>query len=107
MSIDQFNWVDAFEGAITLCNNDFTIVYMNERSIQDFAKYGGADLLGKNLLDCHNSNSREKIRSILHSGISHAYTRTLKSGKIKAIKQCPWLEEGKIKGIVEISFYLD
>lgn len=105
--MNQLNWVEEFDGAVTLCNQEFTIVYMNERSIEDFSKFGGASLLGQNLLDCHNETSREIIENIVSKGISNAYTRTLKNGRVKAIKQSPWLEDGKIVGVVEISFYLD
>lgn len=51
--------------AIVLCDLEHTIVYMNPAAIANYNKYGGAALLGKNLLDCHNPQSREKIEEVL------------------------------------------
>ena len=51
--------------AIVLCDLSHTIVYMNPAAIANYNKYGGAALLGKNLLDCHNPQSREKIEEVL------------------------------------------
>ena len=36
------DWAEEFNGAITVCNLKGIIVYMNQFSINQFKKYGGA-----------------------------------------------------------------
>ena len=51
--------------AIVLCDLKHTIVYMNPAAIANYSKYGGATLMGKCLLDCHNPKSRESIETVV------------------------------------------
>lgn len=51
--------------AVVLCKTDHRILYMNPAACKNYAKYGGAQLLGKSLLDCHNEKSQEMICKIL------------------------------------------
>jgi len=51
--------------AIVICDLDHTIRYMNKAAIERYAKRGGKELLGRNLLECHNANSQEMINKIL------------------------------------------
>ena len=51
--------------SVVLCDLDHTIVYMNPAAIRSYEAYGGADLLGKNLLACHNPESAERIEQVL------------------------------------------
>lgn len=47
---------------IVVCDLQHTIVYMNPAAIRRYEKRGGAALVGRSLLDCHNAVSGEKIR---------------------------------------------
>ena len=67
-------WSDGFEGAVTICNLEGIITYMNAVSIKQFVKYGGGELLGTNLLDCHPEPSRSKIAAMLNSPETNTYT---------------------------------
>ena len=98
------NWMDEFEGAITLCDTDFIIVYMNNRSIEEFEKYGGAKLIGTNLLDCHNPDSVSKIKEILETGISNSYIKE----KLKLIPPPTPLVVNKMRVILGVAdlFYI-
>lgn len=51
--------------AIVLCDLKHTIVYMNPAAVANYSKYGGATLMGKCLLDCHNPKSRESIEKVV------------------------------------------
>ena len=51
--------------AIVLCDLEHTIVYMNPVAAAHYSKYGGASLIGKCLLDCHNPQSRESIEKVV------------------------------------------
>lgn len=51
--------------AVVICNLNHEIVYMNPAAIERYSKRGGAELIGKNLLNCHNKESGEKIERVL------------------------------------------
>ena len=57
--------LDADRAAVVICDLDHTIIYMNPSAINRYAKWGGKDLMGKSLLDCHNEKSREMIIKVL------------------------------------------
>lgn len=107
MSDTQFTenipWADTTLCAITVCDADGIILYMNERARETFARHG--DLIGKNLFECHSPSSREKIRHMLATGESNAYTIS-KQGQRKMIYQTPWRSNGRVAGMVEISMVI-
>ena len=47
------SWVKGFPAEVTVCDAQGRILEMNDRSVAQFVKYGGKELIGKNLLDCH------------------------------------------------------
>ena len=53
--------IDQDKAPVVICDADHTIIYMNPSAIANYAKYGGAALLGSNILDCHGPASRESI----------------------------------------------
>lgn len=97
------NWTDGFLGAITVCDREGIVVYMNEQSKMQFAKSGDGDLLGKSLIECHPEPARSLLLKMLAEPFSNSYTIE-KRGIRKMIHQTPWMEEGEFKGVVEISF---
>lgn len=88
--------------AVTVCNTEGFILYMNDRSIKTFEKYGGASLVGKSLFDYHPPLASDKLRFLLSTGTSNAYT-IAKNGIRKMIYQSPWYKDGKFAGLVELS----
>ena len=56
--------IDQDREAVVICDLDHTILYMNPAAVVDYKKYGGASLLGKSLLNCHNPHSVEAIRKV-------------------------------------------
>jgi transcriptional regulator with PAS, ATPase and Fis domain len=58
------NWTDGFLGAITVCDREGIVVYMNDRSKLQFSKDGGESLIGKSLVDCHPEPSRSLLLKI-------------------------------------------
>ncbi|NPV92532.1 MAG: PAS domain-containing protein [Firmicutes bacterium] len=95
-------WVKGFPAEVTVCDTRGRILEMNDRSIQQFVKYGGKELLGKNLLDCHPEPARGMLREMLEGERSSCYT-TEKDGVKKLVYQGPWYQEGRYMGLVEIS----
>ncbi len=96
------DWAMQFPGAVTVCDGDFTIIYMNEKAMASFGDPGGESLLGRNLADCHLAPSMDIMRKILETGEPNVYTIE-KKGKKKMIYQAPWRKDGIIAGLVELS----
>ena len=88
--------------AITICDAKGIIIYMNEKSQKTFAKYGGNELIGKSLLDCHPEPSKSMLSRMLKTHNENSYTIE-KNGTKKIIHQTPWFEAGEFKGYVELS----
>lgn len=57
--------VDSDIMPVVVCNLSHEIIYMNPTAVQRYAKRGGAELIGKSLLDCHNADSNEKIKAVV------------------------------------------
>ncbi|MCI8669024.1 MAG: fatty acid/phospholipid synthesis protein PlsX [Lachnospiraceae bacterium] len=51
--------------AVVICNLEHEIIYMNPAAISRYENLGGSGLVGKNLLDCHNNESRERIKKVV------------------------------------------
>ncbi|HEX7503234.1 MAG TPA: PAS domain-containing protein, partial [Acidobacteriota bacterium] len=92
--MDTPDWLDGIDAAVTLCDREGIIVYMNDRSALTFAKDGGRALLGTNLMACHPEAARRKIRRLLETGASNTYTIE-KNGVRKLIHQTPWRVNGE------------
>lgn len=97
------NWTDEFQGAITVCDREGIVIYMNEGSKKMFASDGGRGLIGKSLVDCHPEPARSFLMKMLEEPIPNSYTIE-KRGIRKMIHQTPWMENCEFKGVVEISF---
>lgn len=57
--------IDQDRNAVVICNLNHEIIYMNPTAIERYAKHGGAELVGKSLLDCHNTQSCKMINRVL------------------------------------------
>lgn len=57
--------IDQDRNAVVICNLNHEIIYMNPTAIERYAKHGGAELVGKSLLDCHNTQSCQMINRVL------------------------------------------
>ena len=98
------SWLDEDGAAITICDLEGIIVYMNERSKKSFTKYDDSGVtIGSSLIECHPEPSRTKLRSMLKEPQTNVYTIE-KKGIKKLIRQSPWYNEGVFSGVVEISF---
>lgn len=98
--MDYFNELPA---AITICDTEGKIIYLNRKAAEVFHDDGGYNLIGQNLFACHSNESIEKIKSILKEEKPNSYTIE-KSGKKKFIYQTPFYENKILKGLIEFSF---
>ena len=99
----DFEWAKELNCAVTVCDVDGIILFMNDKACETFAKRG--DLIGKNLFDCHNERSQQIIRQMLATGGTNTYTIE-KHGVRKMIYQSAWKKNGIVAGLVEISMVL-
>ena len=68
------DWVKAIGCAVTICDTDGRILYMNDRARLTYIKHG--NLIGHNLFACHNERSQAIIRRLLENGGTNTYTVT-------------------------------
>ncbi len=97
------DWLKEINAAVTICDNQGIIVYMNEKSEQVFENDGGKNLIGSSLFGCHPEPALTKLKEMLAHGSTNVYSIE-KNGKKKIIYQTPWVNENVIKGMIEISF---
>lgn len=57
--------IDQDKAHVVVCDLEHTIIYMNPAASERYAKYGGYDLVGNSLLDCHNGESGVLINKVV------------------------------------------
>lgn len=94
-------WAEGLDCAVTVCDAEARVIYMNRRSRETFARYG--DVTGHSLYEYHPPKAAETIRRLLAEGASNTYSIS-KNGQKKIIHQTLWRrEDGSVGGLVEIS----
>jgi PAS domain-containing protein len=101
----RLEWFEGLPCAVTVCDKNYTILFMNDRAAEVTAKDGGKSLLGKNMMDCHPPEAQEKLRRVMASGRPNVYTIE-RNGAKKMIYQAHWKVHGSEAGLVEITFEL-
>jgi len=101
-SLQNERWQDAFQGAITICDTEGIILEMNKFATQQFSKYGGDQLIGSNLLDCHPEPARSKLKMMLEKQLKNVYITQSNENK-KLIIQTPLYNDGHYSGFIELS----
>jgi transcriptional regulator with PAS, ATPase and Fis domain len=99
------DWLREIDAAVTICDMQGIVVYMNERSEQIFKNDGGKELLGKSLFGCHPEPALTKLKELLNAGRTNTYSIE-KNGKKKLIFQSPWMIDKVVAGMVEVSIEL-
>lgn len=56
--------LDEDKSPIVIANLENVIIYMNPSACDSYKKYGGAELLGCNLMDCHDNKSKMLIQVV-------------------------------------------
>lgn len=57
--------IDADEAPVVICDLSHTVVYMNPAAVKRYEKRGGAALIGRSLMGCHNADSNNKIERVI------------------------------------------
>ncbi|MCX7028171.1 MAG: PAS sensor protein [Spirochaetes bacterium] len=100
--IEAFGTIGA---ALTICDKDLVLLYMNDKSGAAFDSQGGLSLVGSNLEACHKPESVAAMRKMLTTEKPNVYT-VFKQGSKKLIWQGVWKSGGSVGGLVEISIPL-
>lgn len=100
--MNEFAWIKDFNAAITVCDKEGIVIYMNEKACRTFDKQGEKSMIGQSLFPCHKPESAEKIRYMLENNTTNNYTIE-KNGIKKHIYQSPWYKDEQVAGMVEIS----
>ncbi|MBU0558306.1 MAG: hypothetical protein KJ799_01270 [Bacteroidetes bacterium] len=82
------NWAAELNFAISVCDKDGTLQYLNEKAVKQFKDDGGAELIGTNVIGCHPEPSRAKFIEMLSDESTNYYMRE-KNGRKKFIYQTP------------------
>lgn len=97
--------IDQDRAAVVICNLQHEIIYMNPAAIKNYEKRGGAALIGKSLLNCHNEVSVEKIKQVVDwflADESHNILYTYYNEKQnKDVYMVALREEGRLIGYYE------
>ncbi len=100
---DLMKLFDAVHGEIVIADENIDIVYMNREAVNNYDKYGGAALVGRSLLGCHNENSRRVIRDLYarwRRGEREVY-QYLTRQKSRRVIITPIIEDGELLGCLQ------
>lgn len=104
-SLKPIEWLDELPCAVTVCDKDYSILYMNDMAAEATKEDGGRKLIGKSLLDCHPPRARRKLIKVMESGKPNIYTAE-RGGVRKMVYQCHWRSGGVVSGLLELTFVL-
>jgi transcriptional regulator with PAS, ATPase and Fis domain len=104
--MNKDNWVDCFQGMISVCDTEGRIIEMNQKIADYFASSGGKGLIGTNLFDCHKPVSSEQIRDLMATKKADVYLND-ENGKMELVIHAPLFENGLFAGLAEISLPLE
>ena len=96
------DWITDFTGSIVVCDLSGIVLEMNEKAGEIYQKYGGMELVGKSLIDCHPEPARSKLLRLLETDERNIYTIE-KNGTRKFIYQAPWYQNGSRRGMIELA----
>ena len=93
--------------AVTVADEEYRIVFMNDLAFEHYADRGGEALVGTDLLDCHNAESQALLRQMYARYRSGDLTPTRHradegDGIGKGIIMVPLVVEGQFRGIAEL-----
>ena len=102
---DPIPWFDGLPVAVTVTDQDGTILDMNACAREAFASYGGGKLVGKSVFECHPGPARSKTLELYRQQQPNHYT-VRKHATHKIIHQIPWFRGGAFAGYVELSLLI-
>jgi len=87
--------------SVSICDAEGSICYLNNKGEETFAKEGGKELLGTNILDCHPEPSKSKLKEMMITHETQAYFKG-EGDRKRLIYQTPVYKEGNYAGYFEM-----
>jgi PAS domain S-box-containing protein len=97
---DQYHlgeWIASYPAEIIVCDQDGTILEMNQVALDIYAGEGGMQMIGRNVFDHHPEPARSHLMSMILKKQHVLYT-TEKAGLKKLVSIAPWYREGTYAG---------
>ena len=96
--------------AITVADENYCIIFMNDLAIEHYASRGGEALLGTSLFDCHNTASQAQIHQMYarhraNDLIPTRYHVDKGDGLGKNILLIPVVIQNRFRGVAELIWY--
>lgn len=96
--------------AMTIADEEYRIVFMNDLAIEHYADRGGEALIGDNLLDCHNAESQTMLRQMYaryRAGdlTPTRYHQDKGDGLGRSIIFVPLVVKGQFRGVAELIWH--
>jgi len=98
----ELNGLSWIPGSMVVCDLGGIVLEMNQRAAETYQRYGGMELVGKSLIDCHPEPARSKLLKLLEAGECNIYTIE-RNGNKKLIYQTPWYQNGLRRGMIELA----
>lgn len=95
-------WANELPSSILVSDLRGIVLEMNSKAAELYGSFGGMDLIGKSLIECHPEPARSKVVRLLETGESNIYTIE-KNGIKKLIYQSPWYRNGFREGMIELA----
>ena len=99
VELNGLNWIP---GSIVVCDLSGIVLEMNQKAAETYQSYGGMELVGKSLIDCHPEPAQSKLLKLLETGELNIYTIE-RNGTKKLIYQAPWYQNGSRRGMIELA----
>ncbi len=96
--------------SVTVADEEYRIIFMNDLAIEHYARWGGASLIGSSLLDCHNEKSRTTLDQMYERYRSGDLTPTRYyedegNGSGRNEVMIPLVIGGQFKGVAELIWH--
>jgi len=96
--------------AVTIADEEYRIIFMNDLAIEHYATRGGEALVGSDLFECHSTESQ----AVLHWMYARyragdlaptRYREAKGDGLWRSTVMIPWVVEGRFRGVVELGWH--
>lgn len=100
MEKEIFDYFKTINISITISDTEGNVLYMNDKSQSVFG-----EMIGKNMMGCHQQRSQDIIHRLLKDAETNVYT--IEKGTVKKmIYQTPWFCDDQVAGLIEFSIVL-
>ena len=98
---------DGLRATVTIADEEFRILFMNDLAIEHYAYGGGEALIDTDLLDCHNAESQALLHEMYARYRAGDLTPTRYhtdkgAGLGKSIVFIPLIVKGQFRGVAEL-----